>query len=330
MRVFLGLGALSLVAGGCLLVTSLDGLEGPPLGGAGGGAAGASVDASMSDGAQQNDAPIDGESDAADGARGGPVVFRDRTKGGTLRGLTVDKDGVYWAETSPATGILYAPKVGSSTPVHLEVATDLLGDVFDIGVDGVSLYWTDYKAATVRRRPLTGGNVADDYFTGANHAAYLAMADNGHVLLTDNNLNIAVVVYGPPSLAVANTQGPPATGIAYASSVVYWAYGNPSAIATSDVTGMSLNNNFYVPTGGVTITGIACDESNLYWIENGESIQWIDLVQKVPNAPLYTAAKKFEDANNVGDIAVDADWIYFTAPLDRVIYRLAKPPTRDR
>src|SRR4051812_8739666 len=200
MRVFLGLGALSLVAGGCLLVTSLDGLEGPPLGGAGGGAAGANVDASMSDVAFQNDAPIDGASDATDGAPGGPIVFRDRQKAGTLRGLTVDKDGVYWAETSPATGILYAPKVGSTPPVHLEVQTDLLGDVFDIGVDGVSLYWTDYKAGVVRYRPLTGGNVAQTYFNGAGHAAYLAMADNSHVLLTDNNMNIAAVVYGPPSL----------------------------------------------------------------------------------------------------------------------------------
>ena len=83
MRVFL-VGALSLVAGGCLLVTSLDGLEGPPLAGAGGttmnagGAAGASLDASMSDGALQNDALIDGDGSAADGAPSGPIVFRDR------------------------------------------------------------------------------------------------------------------------------------------------------------------------------------------------------------------------------------------------------------
>ena len=33
---FLGWVLLSVVAGGCLLVTSLDGLEGPPLGAAGG------------------------------------------------------------------------------------------------------------------------------------------------------------------------------------------------------------------------------------------------------------------------------------------------------
>ena len=257
MRVFLGLGALSLVAGGCLLVTSLDGLEGPPLGRPRGNdderraAPRASLDASTSDVALQNDALIDNDGSTADGAPGGPIVFRDRQKGGTLRGLTVDKDGVYWAGAQSgnrhalrAQGWLEparAPRSARPTCSGMCSTSESMACLFTGPTTRPAWCATD-------RSP--GATWPQTYFNGAGHAAYLAMADNSHVLLTDNNLNIAAVVYGPPSLAVANNQGPPATGIAYAKSVVYWAYGHPSAIATSDITGTMRNDNFYVPPMG--------------------------------------------------------------------------------
>ena len=327
MRIFLGLVAASLYAAGCLLATSLDGLEGPPQSGASGASGAGGTD--IAD-AEARDGPSDGDGSSPDVFAAGPVLFRDRKNGGSPRGITLSRDGVYWAEAAPNVGILYAPKVGATTPVHLEAQSDLVRDVFDVGVDDVSLYWTEYSANVVRSRPLLGGNSAANYFTGAGHAAYLAMADNGHLLLTDYNTTIAAVVYGPTSIAVANDQKPPASGIAYCSSVVYWAYGQPSYIATSDPMGNARNNRYYTPPDAVTITGLACDDTNLYWIANNRSIQWIDLVEKLANPPLYTADVAFESGDNVGDIAVDADWIYFTEPQTRAISKLAKPPARDR
>src|SRR5258706_9690707 len=152
MRIFLGLGALSLVAGGCLLVTSLDGLEGPPLAATGGGAGsgGAAVDAGS---------PLDGSSmDSVDqdGAPQGAVIFIDRrpTKDGALKpcpkGIALTSNEVYWVEAQPGpVGILHAPKDGSGLPLHVDRPSDGLLDPFDVGLDNTFLYWSEFAGNVV-------------------------------------------------------------------------------------------------------------------------------------------------------------------------------------
>jgi len=333
MRIFLGLGAASLLAAGCLLVTSLDGLEGPPLSGGGGGAGtnggggGSTMDAAPSDGPL-----IKSDAESADAPPPAPILFQDRGSAGIPRGIALSDQGVYWAEVSPL-GILYAPKDASkdaaTAVVHVDSNTDDLNDVFDVALDASYLYWTEYTQGVVHRKPLAGGNMATAYFNGAGHAAYLTMTGNDHVFLTDYNMTIAAIVQGPPSLSVSNNQKPPAAGITFCSSV-FWAWGQPSAIATTDPTGTQPSDRYYVPQQAGTITGLACDGKNLYWIENNRSIRWTDRVLRELEAPLYTANQDFAMGNNVGDIAVDDNWIYFTEPLNRAIYKLAKPPARNR
>jgi hypothetical protein len=331
MRIFLGLGAVSLLAVGCLLVNPVGRLEGSPLQveGAGGGGTGGSA------GGPVDDAGLDdvdaGEADAQGPTHPSPILFRDRMNGGIPRGIALSDNGVYWAEVSPL-GILYAPKVPSDAGpmvVHLDTNSDFLNDVFDVAVDETNLYWTEYMQNEVYFRPLVGGTPSK--FNGAGHAAYLTLFGSGHVYLTDYNSTISAIVEGPPSLSVANNQMPPAAGIASCSGAVFWAWGQPSVIATRDSTS-TLPKVWYMPSEPAAITGLACDLRNFYWIENNRSIRWTDRVLREPEEPLYTSDTDFGNEADaiVGDIAVDNDWIYFTKPLDRAIYKLAKPLQRDR
>jgi hypothetical protein len=324
MRIFLGLGAASLLAAGCLLVTPLDGLEGPPLEGTGG--AGGNVGTGGSAGVAG--AAGSGGGAAEDAASPSPILFQDRRMGGTPRGIALSQQGVYWTETVPAVGIMYAPKDGLAPPAHVDVKTDNLSEPFDVAVDDTNLYWTEYRQGTVQFKPLSGVTSGNTYFNGAGHAAYLTMSANGHIYLTDANSTIAAIVEGPPSLSVANSQKPPATGIAFCGAA-YWAWGQPSTIATPNMNS-NVPTELYRPPVDVTITGLACDGTNFYWIENGRSIRWIDMVKLVPQPPLFTDTDvdAFEAGDNIGDIAVDLDWIYFTEPRNRFIYKLAKPTGR--
>jgi hypothetical protein len=336
MRIFLGLGAVSLVAAGCLLVNPVDRLEGSLLeeqagaGGSGGTGTGSGGTADDAGGTNGNPA------DAADAQAGPPVpiLFRDRKNGGIPRGITLSDKGVYWAEVSPL-GILYAPKDATDAApavVHVDTNTDLLNDVFDVAVDGSSLYWTEYTQDVVHRKPLAGGTMDTAYFNGAGHAAYLTLTGPAHVFLTDYNTAISAIVEGPPSLSVANNQMPPAAGIAFCGGSVFWAWGQPSVIATKDQSS-TLPTTWYAPSsagdGGAdseSITGLGCDNANFYWIQDNRSIRSVDRVQRAPEEVLFVADQPFAEGTNVGDIAVDDVWIYFTKPLERAIYKLAKPP----
>jgi hypothetical protein len=339
MRIFLGLSAVSLVAAGCLLVNPLDKLEGSPLeeqaGAGGSGGTGTGSGGTADDAGGTNGNPTDADAQAGPPV---PVLFRDRKNGGIPRGIALSDKGVYWAEVSPL-GILYAPKDATDAApavVHVDTNTDLLNDVFDVAVDGSSLYWTEYTQDVVHRKPLAGGNMDTAYFNGAVHAAYLTLTGAAHVFLTDYNTTISAIVEGPPSLSVANNQRPPAAGIAFCGGSVFWAWGQPSVIAWKDPNS-TLPADYYTLTseadGGTdsgSITGLACDNANFYWIQDNRSIRCVDRVQRAPEELLYIADKPFAEGTNVGDIAVDDAWIYFTKPLERAIYKLAKPLPRDR
>jgi hypothetical protein len=332
MRIFLGLGAVSLVAVGCLLANPVSRLEGSPLEGQSGASGGGSTSAG-SGGA----GPSDAEAAEADvgtvSTRPLPMLFRV-SNGGIPRGIALSDTGVYWAEVKPV-GILYAPKNAPSDAapavIHVDTNNDHLDDVFDVAVDQTSLYWTEYRLGVVHKKPLAGTILDTSYFNGAGHGAYLTLTGDSHVYLTDFNMVIAAIVQGPPSLSVANNQKPPASGIAFCGDSIFWAWGNPSIIATADSTSM-LPTDYYTPSDPGAITGLACDTDNFYWIQDNRSIRWTDRVQREREEPLYTSDSDFATDTdvNVADLAVDDEWIYFTKPLDRAIYRLAKPPKRDR
>jgi hypothetical protein len=338
IRILLGLGASFLVAG-CLLVTSFEGLQG-------GQETLTSTDAGASDASETTDSAVDGAAEAMpeEAAPPTPILFRDRTNAGAgvPRGIALSRDGVYWAETKPV-GILFAPKVGNAVPVHVDSNSDALDDVFDVAVDDKYLYWSEYMHGTVQYKPLGTPGMASKYFNGAGHAAYLGLVPDpadasiqGQLYLTDYNTTIAAIVQGPASLSVDNSQKPPAAGITSCSGV-YWAWGSPSSIASIDTSpGSQPDDHFYDPPNAVddagldagigpTITGLACDGPYLYWIENKRSIQRLNVLTRTAEPPLYTADADFEMGNYVGDIAVDDTWIYFTEPLNRRIYKLAKP-----
>jgi hypothetical protein len=334
MRIFLGLGASSLLAAGCLLVTSLDGLEGPPLPVTqeAGGAAGTGVDA----GSPPDSAYVDAVEESV--APRGPVIFVDRrpTIDGAPKpypkGITLTANDVYWVEGQPGPiAILHAPKDGSLSPARADLLSDGLKDPFDVGLDDVFLYWSDFTGNVVRRRPLDGVNLASDYFAGARSAAYLAVGPNGTIYVTDYHPAFGTVVLGPgnPTSLAVSVDTAPVAGIALCMNTIYWSWGQPSYIAAKsppDNTTVEPQRMFVRASSSGAITGLACSGSDLYWIEDSLSIHWINTQTRTANDPLYTS----DTDMGVGDIAVDDAFIYFTQPSLHMISKLAKPGVRDR
>src|SRR5688500_4303027 len=105
MRMQAGTLRTSAIAGaclttGCLLTTSLDGLEGPPPN------ADVRADGGLPDGgardAELEDGPPDGSLTDGSGANGPYVVTR---VGGTLRGLAEHGGDLFWVQTETSPGI---------------------------------------------------------------------------------------------------------------------------------------------------------------------------------------------------------------------------------
>jgi hypothetical protein len=337
MRIFLGLGAVSLVAVGCLLVNPLGRLEGPLEEAGGADGAGGAGGTTSGSGGQVQDGSIAEASSEADAPPSGPVVFVDRRPKNDAapkpcpKGIALTATEVFWVEAQPGpVGILHAPKDGSMAPLHADRPSDDLLDPFDLGLDDTYLYWSDFTGNVVRRRPLADTNLASDYFPGSRHTAYLAVGPNGSIFVTDYHAAFGSVVLGPgnPSSIAVSVDAAPVAGIALCMNMLFWAWGQPSNIASKSPADNTTTEpqRMFLPAPGGAITGIACRGDELYWIQDNRMIQWINIQTKATNDPLYTS----DTDMGVGDIAVDDDSLYFTQPDNHLISKLRLPPLRDR
>lgn len=332
-RLWVGLGAI--LTGSCLLTTSLDGLEGPPLspdaGAPEGGAADAREDESESaadagagdvfsdDGGHADDPVIlDGGGDGdGDGATKGPIRVADA--GGTLRGIAEHDTDIYWVQSDTNAGIVRAPKGGGQAPVFF----DATADAFDVAVDADYVYWSTGKGNEVFRAPI--GSTAPSgkvLFPGANETFYLAVGTSGRVYVTGAN----AVTLGPRidagiGDAIYPFQGG-AAGVAVSGTDLFWSL--DAGIVRGNDTGQSQPRPVYPGAPG-EVGGIAADGQEIYWIASDGAVRALSLTNPGPISPrevcratvaIGDADARPDSAGNasMADIAVDDQWVYFTEP----------------
>jgi hypothetical protein len=347
---------IAALAPSCLLVTSLNGLEGPLLvedagqgtmeaeagpGSDGGEASEVEADAGFVDltdaGAPEADAPSDGPGagdadaegsfdahDAGDAAPYGLILFQ-KTSGVPL-GIAVGPTDVYWTETNQH-GLLRAPKTATSptSGVHVEKLADELGDPFDVAVDDAYIYWTEQgvTANTVWRRflvPAPDAGAKESYFPGPGATEYLAVGP-GHGYVTARSLH--QIVGGPRGCCTSDQLYPleyGVSGIALVGDVLYWSV--PASAGSNLMAGAAAGGTSPSPVAMVegAVTGVAADRKGIYWISDRRRVMGMNIVARQPQVLLYESAVDL----GAGDIAIDDDRIYFTAPLLKAVFALPR------
>jgi hypothetical protein len=289
----------------CLLTTSLDGLEGPPLppdGGAGGGAGAGAVDGGASDGGTK-----------------GP--FTVAPSGAVVLGITEHGTDVFWVQGDTGAGIVRASKLGGSAS-YVHTTTD----AFDVVVDDNDVYWSTGNGNEVYKKPRDSDAAGSDLvFSGAGQTLYLAAANGARLYVTGRD----VVAVGPHADAGTSDVLYPfqvgAAGIAVNGEDLFWSVETGIVRGKGDGTTMQ---TIYRGAPG-EVRGIATDEQDVYWKAQDGTIRAISYID--PSAMLpRDVCHADPDANTDGgqraaaDIAVDAQWVYFAEPTKRTISKCLK------
>jgi hypothetical protein len=299
----------------CTLLTSRDGLVGPPIDAADASSDG-EVDASgdvaddSSDASAENDAPADAPVDAA----APQTIYANQI---APLGITVDGTNLYWVAGQPK-GILKAPRLGGGAITHYDDVNQPVGDVFDVAVDSQFVYWTQ-RGGAVLRRGINGGT-NESCFSATGSAAYIALA-GGVAFVTDflENGSGSVVRGQCGGAAILYSNQSRASGIAATTQLVYWGRNQNDQIAFGPAASGGSAATFHAVVGAVG--GVAVDADAIYWLRESRRVMRFTFAARV-ESELYDAGGPFGD----GDIAVDDDAIYWTEQANGVIKRLKKPP----
>ncbi|HMJ51412.1 MAG TPA: hypothetical protein VK540_05030 [Polyangiaceae bacterium] len=338
-------GLAAALTAGCLLTTSLDGLEGPPLlpeGGApeGGGSeagseggpdasaeGGADTEAgggSNDDGSAVDDRTLlDGTADTGDGAKGPfPVVTKI---GGVLRGIATHDTDIYWVQSDLSAGIVHAPKTGG-TPMFFHVTPY----AFDVAVDADYVYWSTGKGAfgnEVFRKPLRSTVPSSEVvlFPGARETLYLALGTAGRIFVTGGDAVTVGSSVDAGTSYVMYMEQPGAAGIAVGSTNLFWSV--TAGIVRGVETGPPPLEPIYTAGMPGEVGGIATDDQEIYWIASDGAVRALALNNPVAVPPREVCRAtgaisdasvdaRPDDAGNaaVTDIAIDDQWVYFTEP----------------
>lgn len=320
MRAARALLAVLVGTSACTLLTSRDGLVGPPLETTDAGndvvseaEAEGGVDApGGDDGAADSpvDAPLDVPVDAA-----APLTIYDNQIGPI--GIAVDKTNLYWVAGQPK-GILKAPRGGGGPIQHYDDVNQPVGDIFDVAVDDQFVYWTQRGGAVLRRGINGGAN--ESCFSATGAAAYIALV-GGVAFVTDflDNGTGNVVRGSCGGAAVLYNNQSRASGIAATTQLVYWGRNANDQIEFGPAATGGSATTFHAVVGAVG--GVAVDADAIYWLRESRRVMRFTFSAR-QETELYDAGGPFGD----GDIVVDDDAIYWTEQANGVIKRLKKPP----
>jgi hypothetical protein len=346
----------------CLLTTSLDGLEGPPVSGDAGGPDGGAPDGSEAgwedgsdggadvsadtgpdaeggsdttedDGNADEGAIDDGAGDldvgdVGDGAPTGPI--RVAGAGGALRGIAEFGPYVYWVQSDMNSGIVRALKDGSGPSEFV----DRTFDAFDVAVDAGYVYWST-RGNLVFRKP-NGSDASDGVplFSGPSATRYIAAGTSGRIFVTGMN----TLAVGPrPDAGISDVLYPPqmgAAGIAVNGTDLFWSLDTGILRGRDD--GIWPVQPVYRGMPG-EVAGIATDGDDVYWIASDGAVRAISLNDPITSAPREVCRARVEmgdaavdaraDAAGsavIADVAVDDQWVYFTEPAIPQISKCAK------
>lgn len=306
---------------GCLLTTSLDGLEGSPL-----------SDGGATDGRFLDDDARDGTIDGpiADGAgAGGPFVVT--RVGGTLRGLTARGGDLFWVQTETSPGIARVATQGGD-PVFVHNTAQ----AFDVAADDTYVYWSTGAGSgagnEVWRKALTAGGAPELLFSGAGETLYIAQGRDGRIYATGSG----TIVVGPradagtsDALYLSQTG---AAGIAVSEGDIFWS--SAAGIARGAFGATAPAAPMYRGSPG-EVLGVATDGRDVYWIDVRGAVRALSSSDPsgAPPREICRAAGLSDGGSTVeggepwkvADVAVDAEWVYFTDPANRTIDKCRKP-----
>jgi hypothetical protein len=287
---------------------------------------------------------------AGDSAPIGPFTVHRVLETQTLRGIAVTSEHLYWVEghvASTGTGswsVYRVSKQNADGPAD-EIAQAT--DAFDVAVsDGAYAYFTG--SFGVQRVMLGDASAPSEYFPAGVSLTYLTADAYGRVYASGPNL----IVMGPcSSPSSCTTTGPVSTGstsiipfppnpgvfgasgIAVQSKLLFWGHTDGPGVSRADLSISTLpipikEMDFEMPPPPEPVSGVAADESNVYWIAGNHAILATATTGE-PRGPRLVcdgAADLGLDAGfgDNADLAVDSDWIYFTAPAAGLIRKCSK------
>jgi hypothetical protein len=269
------------------------------------------------------DGPPEGSLRDGSGANGPYVVTR---VGGTLRGLAEHGADLFWVQAETSPGIARIAKLGGD-PVFVHPAAQ----AFDVAADDTYVYWSTGSGNEVWRKAAAGGT-PELLFPGAGETLYIARSPDGRIYVTGADS----IVAGPradagtsDALYLFQTR---ATGIAVNGSDLFWSFAAGIARGASGATSPAAP--LYRGTPGEVLS-VATDGRDVYWIDATGVVRALALLDPsgAPPREICRAAGSSEGGIaadggarwDVADVAVDAEWIYFTDPASSTINKCKKP-----
>jgi hypothetical protein len=246
------------------------------------------------------------------------------TEQGEPTGLGLAGASLYWVNRAPAA--LYRGTVEGGARGRVDDVVDNIQGPWDIAADDAFVYWTEYEANTVWRKPRSGGAKERVAF-GAGRVAYFTLGP-GQLYATDYRLDtpatgsVTVAALAPQSpSAVVYAQQPLATGIALDRNILVWGRGGDAgALYTApEADGGGGAVAQLVLDVGEAVHGVAAAGDDIYYVAGERRLVHLRRSDPRPEI-LYEAVAPF----GAGDVAVDDRAVYWTEPRRGLVQRLAR------
>jgi hypothetical protein len=287
---------LGLLLGGCEWLVPLDGLTGgPPDGGA--GCHGDLASDRLNCGACGHSC-LGGECSKS---RCQPVTIAQDQPGPL--GIAVSPHYVFWVNQTPA-GLVRAGKDGSGARA-LVSPTDQVEEPFDIATDAdeTFVYWSELTKNQVFRKPISGGTKETVGNGGPGQTAFLAV-EGGQVYVSDHRPDFGTIATDKVLFHEMDT----IAGLAVDGAIVYWGLQTAAKIMAGPISGGDGNGTVAVDAVVGHPMGVAVDQDNIYWIEDGQRLKQAPRRGGASPVLLYESPQAFGDS----DVAADGAAIYWT------------------
>jgi hypothetical protein len=229
-----------------------------------------------------------------------PAVLADDQSGPL--GIDVSPRFVFWVNQNPP-GIVRWDKDGGGVRT-ITSPTDALTEPFDVAADADEkfVYWSELTGAQVYRKPIAGGDKMAVGTGGPGQAAFLAL-DGAQLYVSDFRMGRGSIATDMVLFVEQEMIG----GLAVHGGVVYYARRETGKIMAGPIMGANDATVLVDAVSGHPM-GVAVDDTNVYWIEDGQRVKQASRKGGGTPVTLYEAPQPFGDS----DIAVDSTALYWT------------------
>lgn len=225
-------------------------------------------------------------------------------------GIVLDASSVYFAAKGVGSQESMIRKIGKLGGSVTPVANASLGDAQGLAIDGTELFWAGNTAV---RRAMTTDNTTfgTDWLTGITSAQGVAVSATRLYVTSGGSPNVSVVDRATKGIVNQITLPGTTFDVVVAASDVYVASGvGAYQLDSSGALVGTLDSGF---VGGL---GIIADAERVYWTtDQGIRARRRDLQGGVETVATF---------NDVGHLAIDASWVYFTRHLAGEVRKVAR------